>query len=363
MKKIVSLALCFVMAVMMLVSCTKQTIGDGIHEYPETTEKVERLDLNMYIITGDNTAKTATESVATRISGYTKVNYNTTLNITYVKAGEYETTLKNAISAGGSKVPHIVLINSLELFEELSADNKLADLTGYYESRDYGRLNTQISSSLLEASRVNGKLYTVPNNHVIGTYLDREGNKVENEYTYLVIDKEIALKALHYTNAQLLEYKSLEDAKELMDKMTAKGLDASELVRLVTGPYELREELSKDNFCNVVETPVVTKAEAFSSAFAVVNTETKYNDRAMQLIYAINNDYDLRNFLQYGVLGANYEVVNGDIVRVSSGDNVYDMNLSYTGDILKADNCSELGWTDAKRGYVIIQNSESKAEE
>ena len=81
----------------------------------------------------------------------------------------------------------------------------------------------------------------------------------------------------------------------------------------------------------------------------------------MQIIYAINNDSELRNFLQYGVLGANYEVVGGNIVRVKDGENTYDMNLNYTGDVFKADNCEEIGWTDASKGYGKLQNNDSIA--
>jgi len=337
---------------LMLVSCDDQVIGDGIHNYPETNDTVERLDLNMYIITGDSTTVEATRSVATRISGYTKITYSTSLNITYLKASEYEAAVKSAISAGGNNVPHIILINDLSLFNTLKAENKLADLTDYYGTNEYGRLKTQLAAPLLEKSYVDGKIYTVPNNRILG------------EYTYLVINKEVAVQTLKYTNAELLSYDSLEDAAELMTEMTNNGYNAEELVKLVTGPYELRETLLEENFCNIVKVPVVTEEDAFSSAFAVVNNSSKkYNDRAMQIIYAINNDIELRNFLQYGVLGANFNVVNGDIVRIKTGENIYDMNLEFTGNIFNADNCSELELTETKKAYGILQNADSKAAE
>ena len=348
MKKIISLSLCFVLALMMLVSCSSQKIGDG-EKYPESSQIVERLQLNMYIITGDSSSENATNSVATRISGHTKVTYNTELNITYVKESNYESTLLSAIESG-QNVPHIVLINSENLFNSLMEKNKLADLSNYYKSRDFGRLNTQIAPALLESSKIDGKLFTVPNNRVIG------------EYSYLVINKEVAMQTLKYTNAELSSYTSLDDAAELIAEMNSNGYDADRYVKVVNGPYELREELSKENFCNIISVPMITKADAFSSTFAVINSsESKYNDRAMQIIYAINNDSELRNFLQYGVLGANYEVVGGNIVRVKDGENTYDMNLNYTGDVFKADNCEEIGWTDASKGYGKLQNNDSIA--
>ena len=334
----------------MLVSCSEEKIGDGIGHYPETQTTIERLDLNMYIITGDNSAKAATDAVATRISGYTKITYNTVLNITYLTESEYEAVLTDAISKGGKNAPNIVLVNSEALFDKLMADNKLADLTSYYWSREFGRLNTQIASSLIEKSYVGEKRYTVPNNRIVG------------EYTYLAINKDVAMKTLKYTNAELSSYKSLEDAAALIAEMNANGFNADEYVKVVKGPYELRETLELENFCNIINEPTVTRADAFASAFAIINnSQTKYNDRAMQMIYAINNDIELRNFLQYGVLGANFELVDGDVVRIKTDNNIYDMNLTYTGDAFKADNCSELGWTDAKKGYGMLQNKDSKA--
>ena len=81
----------------------------------------------------------------------------------------------------------------------------------------------------------------------------------------------------------------------------------------------------------------------------------------MKLIYAINTDIELRNFLQYGVLGANYNNNNGDISRINDGVNTYDMNLIYTGDVFKAYNCSALGWTDSAKNYGAQQNKDVKA--
>ena len=350
MKKILCLVLSLVMVCTMLVACSDPVIGDGTKDYPQNAETAERLDLNMYIITGDATTDSAKQAVATRIAGHTKITYNTELNVIYVSESEYESVVKNAINNGGDATPHIILINSESLFVDLLNENKLANLTEYYSSREFGKINTQINSELLECSKIDGKLYTVPNNRVLG------------EYEYLVINKEMALQTLKYGNAELSSYRSLEDAAELINEINGNGLNASDYVKIVKGPYELREELSKENFCNIVSNPAITSADAFASAFAIVNNaEAKYNERAMKLIYAINTDIELRNFLQYGVLGANYDNNNGDIVRINDGVNTYDMNLIYTGDVFKAYNCSALGWTDSAKNYGAQQNKDVKA--
>lgn len=359
MKKLLCLTLCFVMALTMLVSCGDQVIGDGIGDYPSEANTDERLDLNMYIVTGDATTEDAARSVSTRISGHTKVTYNTTINITYVKASEYDAVVTEAINNGGAKAPHIVLINSKSLFDTLHSQNKLADLTKYYKSVEYktegfGKLNTQIAEPLLKMSEIDGKYFTVPNNRVLG------------EYEYLVINKDVAHKEIggEYGRSDVIaEYKSLDDAKNLMNLMDAAGYNSADLVKIVKGPYELREELSKENFCNVISVPTVTEEDAFASAFAITaNSDHKYVDRAMKIVYAINNDTELRNFLQYGVKGANYDVVDGDIRRILTGENAYEMNLDYTGDVLKAAYCKELGWTEAKKEYGKLQINDAVVE-
>ena len=350
MKKFLCLLLCLVMSCTLLVSCSDDSeIGDGIGDYPETVERVERLDLNMYIITSDDTTEDAKNSVSMRIAGYTKTMFNTELNVFYLSESGYEEAISAAINNGGANMPHIILVNSADMFNSLKSANKLVDLTSYYNSRDYGRLNTQIASALLQASKVDdGKLFSVPNNRVLG------------EYQYLVINKEVAVQTLKYGNAELSAYKSLDDAAALIEDIGKLGLNADDYVRVVNGAYEDRFELSEENFCNVIANPVVTVDDAFASAFAIVNTTEKYNDRAMQMIYKINTDITLRNILQYGVLGSNYTSNNGDFIRVKDGANTYNMNLIHTGDAFKANGCSEFGWNDAKKNYGMLQNSEAK---
>lgn len=355
MKKIWSLILCLVLVCTALVGCADDPIGGYIENYPEITEKVERLDLNLYIVTGDATSENAKTSVATRIAGHTKADYNTVLNVKYVTAANYEKTVADAIAAGGKDIPHIVLITSEAMFSSLynaEGGNKLADLTAYYNpisNREFARLNTQISSSLLEASKIDEKYFTVPNNRVIG------------EYTYVVINTAVR-DDFHYGNQEILAVNTLEAVENLKNDLATKvSADLLPfLIRVETGSYEKRDQLAKEGFCNVISTPVVTKADAFASAFAIVNTTQKYNDRAMKMIYAINNDAELRNILQYGVLGANYEVVNGDIVRVNDEKNTYQMNIEYTGDVFKASYSSEFGWVASVYNHRLQHSKEQR---
>ena len=123
---------------------------------------------------------------------------------------------------------------------------------------------------------------------------------------------------------------------------------------------------------------VVTKEFAFASCFGIINNpdDKRYNDRAMQILFALNNDVYLRNLLQYGVEGTNYTVVDNDVKRVTyidttgltgealenalnNNENVYNMNLFYTGDVFNAYFCSELGWVKSVYDNGLMQNKDS----
>ena len=80
----------------------------------------------------------------------------------------------------------------------------------------------------------------------------------------------------------------------------------------------------------------------------------------MQIVYALNADAELRNLLQYGVSGTNYEYIDNNVVLTTSADNIYRMNLIYTGDIFLARNCAEIGWTPAAMESGKSQNVAAK---
>ena len=363
-KKILSLILCIAFSLTLLVGCAEDVIASDeeiqeLYDKYIKGEKVYKTTLNMYVITDDTTTENAKATVKQLISSHTSDNYNSPLNIFYCTEAEYETTVKEAIKAGGANAPHIILINSEKLYNDLvnaEGGNKLLDIASYLRTKTYGKLNTQICESLLSAARVNGKLYVLPNNHVVG------GN---SGYEYFVINKQVAHHECLEELSVLESYKNTTDASELIARITAKGYDASKLVYSVTGPYELKAQLEQQGFiCNVVKYPTATPAEVFSGAFAIVkNSDSLYNDRAMQILNAINNDTELRNLLQYGVQGTNYLLdTKGNVTRVNDGNNVYHMNLLYTGDIFKAMYCEELGWTKDIHSNGLVQNDESVAQ-
>ncbi len=393
MKKFLSMVLCLLLVTFALVSCGEEEIGKQLADYEnkfgDVNKQKPQVNLNLYIIVEDETLAvpsnstsqsqnsfgeitTAINTVNREIKDYTREKFNTELNVVYVRASEYDEVVLNAVNREDSNAAHIVLVNSYSLMQELHATGKLCVLDSFLDTTEFGRLNTAIPKPLFEASKItevraNGEtrtvLYTIPNNHTIG------------EYEYLLIKKDVARDYVNFNESTLLSYKSYEDAADLITAIEAAGKhNVDDLVSIVSGSYEDRLEFEKRGYyCNVVKAPVADRNEAFLSAFAIINHGAEKNERAMEIIYNINMDEGLRNRLQYGVSGTNYEVVydkdeSGEniestrrIVRSTSENNIYYMNLLYTGNVLKAYYCEELNWTEEVMNNTVNQNLDAVA--
>ena len=367
MKKILCLILCVVLSLTVLVGCSKGEIGDYIHKYEDNKQTEIKLTLNMYIVVGEGTTENAKTTIKQIINQHTTSTYNTSVVLNFVNADEYESTVNSALSLTGNNAPHIILITNKAMLDGLVAANQVVDLVPYLGQKAYQKLNTQIASSLLTSARdEGGKLYALPNSHIVGG---------DTGYKYLVYDLDVVEKMLWYGRDEIAQYNSLEDASELIGEINAlvesgaipaytseNIAGVTDYVCEVRGPYELKEQLEAANkFCQIVEYPTATAEDAFAGAFAIVNNENNiYEERAMRILHAINADSELRNTLQYGVMGTNYHLdSNGNVVRVSEGNNVYHMDLRYTGDVFKALYCEELGWTKEAFDNGVKQNSQS----
>ena len=370
MKKIASLLLCVVIAVVSLVGC-ETAIGQyykDVYEPNGIGNPVVKSELkfDFYIITefpGENATEeeiaqhnSDLATIKDNINLHLKDEYSTELNIIFKSADEYEATVKSATSG-------IVLINSESLMNDLMQQAKLADLTAYLDSAEYefGTLNVQIASTLLEAAKVDvdgaQKLYCIPNNHIVGSY------------DYIAVNNNIAAK-LQYGKNDIAEINTLEAAEEFIN--TAREYWDSLNVEAEFNPayvlqyfdgrsygYEDSSAPKNDWTYNVRNYPEVTKAEAYSSAYGILaGTETP--ERAMEIIYALNTDVQFRNLLQYGVLNNDYEFDNSkesDAVYVKVKNTMYKMNILYTGDVFMAYYNED--WTEEMALAGKMQNSES----
>ena len=83
----------------------------------------------------------------------------------------------------------------------------------------------------------------------------------------------------------------------------------------------------------------------------------------MEIVYAINTDENLHNYLTYGIIGTNYSfdastntvTIHNDL---SSNSN-YFVNPLYTGDIFTSYFCEEYGWNLVAKNNAEIQNKEA----
>lgn len=357
MKKIVRAVLCLVIALFMFVGCAEDIIGEYMDQYEKPTKK-ENITLNLYIICDPATTGNALDTVRERIKTYTSDNYGTTLNVIYCSDENYAAKITEKTAAGATDHADIFLINSESMFNSLYAAGRLADITTYLNGTAYGTLNSEITDSLIDASAVlvDGKSanYCVPNNHVVG------------QYKYLVIDKEIARK-YYYSDEVLKTYTSIEalqndENANLWKDLVDDEIDPSQYIyyedeRVM---YEDKAVIEADgNICNISVYPTATKADVYSSAFAISANSVSV-ERSMEMIYAINKDTDLCNYLQYGILGTNYLQNEDDsIVRVKDGVNDYIMNPLYTGNIFKMLYCEELEWLPEDAANGTNQNRES----
>jgi hypothetical protein len=344
----------------MLVSCGEDVIGDYINQYDKPTVR-EKLKLNLYVIYEEGTTKNALDTVKQRIESYTLAQYDTALRVIYCTADEYDARVISAVKPGAAHKADIVLINSEELMNTLMDGEYLADLTDYFNSKAYGTLNDKIATSLTDAVRTEGfvydafgvatleddRLFFIPNNRVVGTY------------EYLIIDK---ATARHYydSDIDLANVTSIEAAAPLAAKIAADGLNPDDYIKVVTGMYEDKARYEAEGYaCNVLSMPSVTTTQAYEGGFAIVNT-TADVERAMEILYALNTDVNLHNYLLYGIPATNYTTdEDGNIIRNTDGNSVYYMNPLYTGDIFASHYCPEIGWTKDAAKYGDIQNNDS----
>ena len=372
MKKLISIFLCIILSALVLVGCGEDPIGEYLPNYEKPVQK-EKISLNLYIVAeiceldeckADNFAncqhgsdKNALVTVQQRISDYTTAKFNTTVNVKYYSKTEYESIIMDKALSNDLDKADIILVTSEGMMDNLLDENVPADLTDYFESKAYGTLNARISSALLKKTLIpvedEMRYYCVPNNHVVGAY------------QYVLIDRSVA-KAHSMDSKEKLNYYStpetLAELEATFGTDYTLGTEALEgSVNIVTANYGYEYDSTKYH-CNVLSYPTVTREYAFRSAF-VINQKTKDIDRAMEIVYAINTDEELHNYLAYGIQGTNYSF-NSDTDTVTlntdlSSNSNYFVNPLYAGDIFTSYFCEQFGWNALAKANGEVQNKEA----
>lgn len=114
-------------------------------------------------------------------------------------------------------------------------------------------------------------------------------------------------------------------------------------VRIVKGDYTVKADLELQGYkVFVAEQPRVTDDDVFTSMFAV-GKNTRDEERAMEIITYLNTNAEMRNLLQYGIEGKNYELktVTGEdgeerVYAQALENNTYVMDITKTGNMFVA---------------------------
>ena len=385
MKKIISLALMLVFVLLALVSCGGDELTPIPEHYPNDVDNKEATEeVDLYIIVGDGTADKALDPIKKYINNKAVSELNVKLNVNYISQTEYQTTVKAAVEdqsiireytvdemqLDGSvvkvtkKAGAVVLVNGFDFIAQLAAIEynfgveeatgeeiikpAIVNIAPYLLEREYSELNITVPSALLAAAKtVDGKLLAFPNARTLG------------EYTYLVINEEIASKTLKFSPTELSSYKTYEETAALRDAMVANSFDPDDYVMIKKGSYSDKAKLEAEGYiCNIVATPSVSASDAYASAYAIVDSGVDVvNDRAMRVINALSKNAEIRNILQYGIEYTNYTVENGTVVR-KEGNDSYVMNYMYTGNAFILMYSEEIGWTQEAMQNGINQNKD-----
>ncbi len=379
MKKFISLLLCVVMCCLLLVSCVDDTIGRDLDEYYERfpVENRDDMELDFYIVVGEGTTEHSIKTVQNYVNIHLEDKFQTTLDIHYLTAEEYVETTVAATTVEGADRADIVLVLGKDMFDDLYEAGSLVELNSYYASKDFGRLNSNdlIPKSLRDmitvskentATGVTSNIkYVVPNNHIVGSYEYIMIHKATAQE--LNISEEKIKGMTSFDNPDLIDLQGR--LVTYRDHLESEGFDPDKcIVHLEDSMYEDRYSYINDGYiCIEVKTPkdTMTIDDAFAASFGIIaQTGTNaYKEehyyRCMEIIYSLYTDSYFRNLLQYGVEVSNYKVVDGNVIRTDSGDNVYNMNLLHTGSIFNALYCEELGWDSVKADAGEKQNKAS----
>ncbi|MCD7776206.1 MAG: hypothetical protein LUH54_02405 [Firmicutes bacterium] len=280
----------------------------------------------------------------------------------------------------------IFLITSYDDYLELIDRDALSVLDTYL-SGDSKILKSYIYPTFLTAAKNNGATYCIPNNHGLGEYkfllVNKElAEKYDYDYTTLTTiaqcedfiydvntyedssevaallswvdaagmtywseDGDWSVLASLVTNSSTFNTKSsigsifdisaYKSQFKMMKAFEEAGCIAGDAdsvetfaVGVISGDYSDIAEYEDDYYVSIYEYPKATQEDVFAASFAV-SSYTADLDRAMEVIVEINTNSEIRNLLQYGIEGTNYQLDDdGKVVRLN---NEYMMNILYTG--------------------------------
>ena len=240
-KKIVSLLL-IVMTVLalMLTGC-----GEGEINLVDSTRTATTL--TMWIITEDETTKTAIKEVEAAFNEVTQEDYTTRVDFVFCTADEYKAKLQKKFEKidskpAGAKNPNIqlsnttyrdedgmrhvyyadpweyqmdiLLVTDYEMLYDLVLNDRVHDLTALLNA-DNKIIKTYVNNSIMDNATVLDAYYAVPNNNIIG------------DYTFLLVNKELA-EDYYFDPATFTSFGVNTPASQLIEEV-ARAVENGEL--------------------------------------------------------------------------------------------------------------------------------------
>ena len=395
------------------VSPTVDTDGDGVKDAMDSRFDDRLAAVNEAI---NNFLRSSVLSTELKIVAINENEYEEKLAARFAEIKELEKSKGKAYLTANDYINHAVknektgvyelayppvLDTQLDIFYVGGFDNYVTYVNGgdayalnefFGEGQIYSGMLKKIRSIFMDATKIDGKYYAIPNNHVFSeggqyvlvnkdlfdanadfawdeefdlfslqSYIKEIGNKkLENVVPFVgtfddipgvvYLDKENLIASsikdfkvdsktgkVTYTPSLLNKLDEFETYtlfyKELCHySFAAEKLDANQVAAVQMYNGNLLDIENKDDYY-IIETlpPYASIETVFSSMFAISSHSANY-DRAMQVLYLLQDNVEFRTLLQYGVEGVDYDVthVNGEKVLIHR-DTGYTMNLKYTG--------------------------------
>lgn len=150
----------------------------------------------------------------------------------------------------------------------------------------------------------------------------------------------LVLSPSYYSFGSILKDQSFVNQLKALKTIEFNGYYGAEnstndfAVGVIKGSGKDIEAYSEDYYSVIIEYPVATQEDLFSSMFAVSSFTTNV-DKCMEIITHLNTNSQFRNLLQYGIKGTNYEL-NDDECANRTSDNLYVMDVFKTGNMFVA---------------------------
>ncbi len=411
----------FLLVLVMLVSMfTLTSCGDETTDLDENI--MEPMTITLYSIKGEGTSDEAVAAVEKALNRITRNLYNTNLKLVLFSEAEYDAKLalqlqkaQNAASQNNTGRPpvsdnkdkvyetivvdgfeeyvyptvgenqlDIFLVRGKDMFTELANGNALTALGSFLDNK-YSNIKTYVNTSYMNAAKVNGNYYAIPNNHLMGsaTYLllnrevmDSLGytpdtmtslgalqgylqaikqssefasyapllNCAEPSVAYLqngsmigsvlTSDRTAAasVPTLLLNNAEYVDYLASKQAYEKMGYLTYGAFEENTLcgATFISGIPGAVEADYADKYYTVRFSEYTAEQSELYSSMYVVSKHTVNAERCIQILSLLTLDTEFRNIFQYGVENTHYSVDNTTNILTMETDK-YNMNPLYTG--------------------------------